>query len=291
MPVSSAFRPFARVALGPPQTQPQGDLWGEEQNRMIANWVTILRNWDTTLHVPSYVRIVLENLRMASDPNSSHNPPVTHFLRFLGYEDAALKWFLYETIAVEWLWGNKRMDYIQGILPRVDLDSHFPVFPGSPGTQKTVRQFLLSHLSASELREIPSVLPPLPATPPPSPSPPAPMPLNRVMFRLLRKPPQQSAKKDDIITIQSSGPSSYTITYQDKSSKCMARKISMSRTQVFEYLSLVFRMVKEDDDPFDSLQIIYPAMPTILFSVSRLDSETRNLIYDGLAMTFDSWVC
>lgn len=270
--------------------EPQGDLWGRDQVRMVANWEAILRRWDQSLDVPSYVRIVNENLRMASDLNHPHDPPVTHFLRFLGYEDAALKWFVYEIIAVEWLWGNKRMDYLQDVISRIDLDSYFPSFPGSPGTQKTVRQFLLSHLTPAELQQVPSVFPPLPATPPPSPISSSGMPRNRVMFRLLRKPPQESAKKDDIITIQSSGPSSYTITYQDKSSKCMARKISLNRQQVFDYLSLVFRMVKEDDDPFDSLQIVYPAMPTVLFSIRRLDSETRNLIYDGLSMTFDSWV-
>jgi hypothetical protein len=259
---------------------------------MVANWDSILRHWDQSLDVPTYVRIVNENLRMASEPNHPHNPPLTHFLRFLSYEDAALKWFIYEIIAVEWLWGNKRMDYLQGVLSHVDLDSRFPLFPGSPRDQKTVRQFLLSHLSSSELAQVPSVVPPLPATPPPSPSVSSlPTPLNRVMFRFVRKPPQHTAKKDDIITIQSSGQDSYTITYQDKSSKCMSRKISMSRVQVFEYLSLVFRMVNEDDDPFDSLQIIYPAMPSVLFSISRLNSNTRNLIYDGLSMTFDSWVC
>lgn len=275
---STAFRPVQ-------MQQPQGDLWGSHQIRMVANWDSILRQWNETLQVPSYVRIVNENLRMASDPNHPHNPPLTHFLRFLSYEDAALKWFVYEIIAVEWLWGNKRMDYLEGVLSRIDLDCHFPAFPGSPGRQKTVRQFLLTHLNESELQQLPSVRSPALA-----PSPSFPMPLNRVVFRFLRKPPHSSSKKDDILTIQSSGPSTYTITYQDKHSKCMARKISLNRRQVFEYLSLVFRMLREDDDPFESLQVFYPAMPTVLFSVKRLDSETRDLLYDSLEMTLDSWV-
>lgn len=259
-------------------------LWTTEQQRMVANWDSILQQWDESLHVPSYVRIVTENLRMASDPNHPHDPPLTHFLRFFSYEDAALKWFIYETVAVEWLWGNKRMDYLQNVISRVDLDTQFPVFPGSPRNSSTIRQFLLQHLSPGELRQLPGVIPPLPASPSSSASPRS----SHITIRLLRKPPKDSAKKDDIITI-SKEEDSYRVRYQDKESKTTPRSIELSQDEVIEYFSTMFRMLKEDADPFDSVQVLFPSMPSVLLSLDTFDSYTRNLVYDGLTFTMNHW--
>jgi hypothetical protein len=94
----------------------------------------------------------------------------------VNYEQDAMKWLLYEFIAIRWLWGSIRLDYVRGVLDEIDsLDSYFPAFPGSPSC--TLRQFVESNLDEEELEYVqmmPALVPMTPLrTAASSPAPPA----------------------------------------------------------------------------------------------------------------------
>lgn len=127
-------------------------IWNENsQVRQVYNWTELLSDWNDSLTMPPYVLTVVENLRAASDPDNTYNPPLSHFLNYLNNEQDAIKWFLYECIAMRWMYGEVRLDYVRDLLTRVEnLDSYFPDFVGSPGSRQTVREFVESSLSERE---------------------------------------------------------------------------------------------------------------------------------------------
>jgi hypothetical protein len=130
-------------------------LWNtNSQTRRIFNWKQLLEDWNASLNMPPYVETVITNLKAAADPNSNSDFPLSHFLTFLNNEPEAITWFLYENIALRWMYGEVRLDYVKDLLELVDLESTFPEFPGSPGRSLTVRQFVESHLDSQELDQV-----------------------------------------------------------------------------------------------------------------------------------------
>ena len=122
----------------------------------IIGWKDILQTWDESVSMHKNVEIVLDNLHAASDYTSNYlNLPLTHFLHYLNYEAEAIQWFVYEVIAMRWMWGESRLDFIQSLLnfyPNlVNLEATFCDFIGSPRYSMTLRQFLTEHLSPEEV--------------------------------------------------------------------------------------------------------------------------------------------
>jgi hypothetical protein len=130
------------------------------QNVRVFNWRELLEDWDNSLTMNPRVQTVVDNLRAACNPDCPQDLPLSHFLTYLNDEPEALKWFLYECVAMRWMWGEVRLDYVGELMNRVDLDSTFPVFPGSTGNQRTIRQFLEDHLTPEEKRVV-DLMPPL----------------------------------------------------------------------------------------------------------------------------------
>ena len=120
----------------------------------IFGWKNILEQWDNSLVMPQKVQVVVDNLRATSDPDSTHEIPLRHFLDYLNYEEEAIMWFLYEVVTLRWTWGETRLDFVKELLRNhndcFDLDKTFPDFPGSPRQTQTVREFLQHFLNADE---------------------------------------------------------------------------------------------------------------------------------------------
>ena len=266
---------------------PSSRLWSSEQIRSITGWTDILKRWHDTLHVPHYVQEVMNNLRAASDPNSNYNPPLADFLRFLGYEQNAYKWFVYEIVAVSWMWGNKRLDYLREILPRLDsLDTLFPFFPGSPATH-TIRSFLESQLTPAEYESL--GLRQRWSNPVTNTNTNSVVTHPVVSIRCLRKEPHDREKYDDVLFIRKVAEGKYRLTYKDKQSKTSCVTEYSSDRDVLNHVRLMLNLLKEDDDPFSSVQVCFPNYPTCLFELSTLNSSKRDLIYDCLESTMNSW--
>ncbi len=120
----------------------------------IFNWKNILEEWDNSLLMPHNIQVIVDNLRAASDSDSTHEVPLRHFLDYLNYEEEAVIWFLYEVVTLRWSWGETRLDFVKEILRNhrdcFSLESRFPDFPGSPRQAQTVRQFLEAFLNTDE---------------------------------------------------------------------------------------------------------------------------------------------
>lgn len=139
-------------------------LWRTNNSHRVYGWLQILNEWNATLEQAPYVETVVENIRAATNQAGDHSPRLSQFLTYVNYEQDAMKWLLYEFIAIRWLWGSIRLDYVRGVLDEIDsLDSYFPAFPGSPSC--TIRQFVQSNLDEEELEYVQMMPPLVPMTP------------------------------------------------------------------------------------------------------------------------------
>lgn len=153
-------------------------LWRSNSSHRVYGWNDILNEWNATLNQAPYVETVVENIRAATNQDGNHSPRLSQFLTYVNYEQDAMKWLLYEFIAIRWLWGSIRLDYVRGVLDEIDsLDSYFPSFPGSPAC--TVRQFVVSNLDEEELEYVQMMPALVPMTPLRSTTFAAPPPLRR----------------------------------------------------------------------------------------------------------------
>lgn len=283
-------------------------LWSvDSQTRRIFGWRNILQNWSETLTAPAYVTTILDNLKVASDPsyNYSYNYPVTHFLSFLNEEDEGIKWLIYEAVALRWMYGSIRTDYLAGLVDYTDVDTYFPTFVGSPGQSVTVRQFLESQLTPHELNLVgmmprlvapPRPLvrtlyrtPPLSATSARAPAAPAATHTRypEIQLRFIRK--DESKINDDIFSIVRKEADLFDIRYNDMDAKVKQHTLGLGRTEVLKHLSYSLRLLTLDEEPFASVQLIVPGMPSILLSPKNLSSSTRDLLYDTVERTMSNW--
>jgi hypothetical protein len=139
---------------------------------IVFGWRDILENWAETLKTPHQVQVVIDNLQAASDWSAEHDIPLDKFLRYLNYEKEAVQWFIYEIIAMRWMWGESRLDFVSYLVHQrsdlINLEEKFCNFPGANKTM-TLRQFLTEHLSQDELEYL-NMPPPPQSYPPRGPS-------------------------------------------------------------------------------------------------------------------------
>jgi hypothetical protein len=230
------------------------------------------------------VDTVLNNLA------TGHQFPAQHYFTYMNEEQDALKWFIYECVASSWMWNSiPRVEYIRVALDLVEnVDSNFPVFPGSP--DGTVRQFLTNNLSASHL-EFVQMMPPLVRQCCGSSSPcGASVVYAKIQFTVIRDPTK--SKSDDVILIERESEETYTYTYTDKTSmaaKKSCRHSGLDTSQVMALLSNLLNLLLLDNEPFYGLQVVLPSTPSIMLKVTDLNSTTRDLIYDAVENVMDSW--
>lgn len=263
-------------------------LWSlRTQNTRIFNWTTLLTQWNDTSdsQPPMPVSTVLANLR------SETSPPIGHFLTYMNSEQDALKWFVYECVASSWMWGGgPRLYYIEQVLPHIEnLDSTFPLFPGSPGANATVRSFLTSSLTQDGLNYI-SMMPPLVSLGTTQQTPSV-QTFPSITFNIIRNMDRSS--DDDIVSIRNLGDDTYSYTYTDPLSKChLGKRVvqeNLTSEEVMNLVRLLFNLLRVDDEPFTALQVFLPNMPTVLVNVKSLTSTTRDLLYDSIESVLDAW--
>lgn len=298
-------------------------LWRSNSSHRVYGWNDILNEWNATLNQAPYVETVVENIRAATNQAGDHSPRLSQFLTYVNYEQEAVKWLLYEFIAIRWMWGSIRLDYVRGVLDEIDsLDSYFPSFPGSPTC--TVRQFVVSNLDEEELEYVqmlPALVPmtPVRSTPPPlrrqsrtraaaDNSPIYPTLSERfsaaqtqiqakrsppIMIRVIRS--LEAKSKDDVIkitpnkAIDENGEKLFTITYNDQDSSVNTKMKKMDEAAVLQYLSNFLRLLTVDEEPFESVQFTFPTLPTVLVTPKNLTSQTRELVYETVETMVANW--
>lgn len=285
------------------------NLWtNDSQIRRIFGWADILREWNYTLKASTYITTLIDNLRATSDPKSTYDFPLSHFVTFLNDEQEGLKWLIYEIVAQRWMYADTPTEYLSELVHRVDVDTGFPSFVGSPLSSKTVREFLEENLSEDELEDV-EMLPRLirmgnqscrmnqnpqincanvnrtTATPVASNKFP-----HSFQLRFLRPEHTNTneASEDTVITISKAKDETYNMHFKDGSYKSI--KTGLYREQLIRYLSVQLRSLAIDDDPYNSVQVMPPNAPSVLYLMDRINSSsTRDLIYDNLEISMEVW--
>jgi hypothetical protein len=99
--------------------------------------------------------------------------------------------------------------------------------------------------------------------------------MNRLSIQFIRK--VDTKKDDDFAIIESNGVDNYTITYTDAiTGNPMA--FNTNGSGVFRWVRRVLRLLEEDADPFQHIQLNVYAMPSTLFSVATLDKHYETIL-------------
>jgi hypothetical protein len=203
---------------------------------------------------------------------------------------------------------------VKDLVNIIDLDSTFPVFPGSPVNTQTVREFLQEHLNEDEQEYVD-------------------MPTTRIgnitiqvtsdgrriintnsnpvsvqhsgittpVIEMKKSKKQKEPKPatlqirfnresgdDDIITIRPEDDNTYSIVFKDTSAGITHTLFDNDQMGVQQYLHQVIRMSCLDEDPYQSIQINFPARPQVILPFNP-DSYTRDLIYDSVESIMENW--
>lgn len=246
------------------------------------DWVSILSNWSSSRVTPMPVKRVLDVLHAATNPNSSQSPPLRQFLRFFNYpeEKDGVYWFLYETVAVRWMFGTIRMDYVRSLTNLLSVDVPFPVFPGSPQNQ-TVRQYLREHLTNDEMASLDLEAPPVVARRPVS----APYP--GALLRIIRN--GNDSSQDDRITIRKTAENTYEFVYIDPCGTVNCKMVGLRSIDVIHQLRYILNFLVIDCMPFESVQVMIPGLPSIMLLTNSINSACRDTIYDAMEKTMTNW--
>jgi len=260
--------------------------WTSSQPTRLFGWTDILARWNAGQRGIA-VDTVLNNL------SSGRQYPAQHYFTYMNEEQDALKWFIYECVASSWLWNSRpRVEYIRVTLDLIEnLDSNFPVFPGSPAG--TVRQFLTDNLSEKELDFV-QMMPPLvrqrQCSSPCTASAVASPVYAKIVFTVIRDP--KNTNMDDTVVISRESDETFTYTYTDKTSmavKKSCRHTGLPMSQVLAMLSNLLNLLLLDAEPFYGLQVALPSTPSIMLKMKDLNSSTRDLVYDAVENVMDFW--
>ena len=72
-------------------------------------------------------------------------------------------------------------------------------------------------------------------------------------------------------------------------SKKKGQEFYATSHELMVYLSLTFKLLRRDDDPYDSVQVDLPVYPQFLFMVSNFKNTKQNLILRAVASVVFDW--
>lgn len=280
-------------------------LWSSTSNAVTYDWNALFEQWAARSVVPAPVKTVQVNLKAATDPQNRHNPSISQFLNFLNFpaEQEGVYWLLHEIVSSRWMFGEIRVDYVREIAKAIDIDIHFPHFPGAPDSSLTVREFLESNLSNKEFsslhldaavpdayavednfedEEVEEVE--------------AEVKVNYPTTHILIIRNKDAKAMDDDITIRKTGRDSYIYRYKDTNAKMCSgethmtcQKVNISASEVIASLRYTLNFLVIDTMPFESIQVMIPGLPSIMLNTADVTAMNRDVIYDAMEMTMRNW--
>lgn len=280
-------------------------LWSSTSNAVTYDWNALFEQWAARSVVPAPIKTVQVNLKAATDPQNRHNPSISQFLNFLNFpaEQEGVYWLLHEIVSSRWMFGEIRVDYVREIAKAIDIDIHFPHFPGAPDSSLTVREFLESNLSNKEFsslhldaavpdayavednfedEEVEEVE--------------AEVKVNYPTTHILIIRNKDAKAMDDDITILKTGRDSYIYRYKDTNAKMCSgethmtcQKVNISASEVIASLRYTLNFLVIDTMPFESIQVMIPGLPSIMLNTADVTAMNRDVIYDAMEMTMRNW--
>lgn len=279
-------------------------LWSSTSNAVTYDWSALFEQWAARSVVPAPIKTVQVNLKAATDPQNRHNPSISQFLNFLNFpaEQEGVYWLLHEIVSSRWMFGEIRVDYVREIAKAIDIDIHFPHFPGAPDSSLTVREFLESNLSNKEFSSLH-----LDAAVPDAyavednfededEEDEAEVMVNYPTTHILIIRNKDAKAMDDDITILKTGRDSYIYRYKDTNAKMCSgethmtcQKVNISASEVIASLRYTLNFLVIDTMPFESIQVMIPGLPSIMLNTADVTAMNRDVIYDAMEMTMRNW--
>jgi len=107
-----------------------------------------------------------------------------------------------------------------------------------------------------------------------------------ILIRFIRK--DASASKDDKVTIDRVGTNQYKLgyTYGEYKTKKEPTYIELNGNDVFRWMRFVIGLLEKDNDPFESVQLDWPFMPSVVFNIDKLGGVYHPLL-DALEFYLD----
>jgi hypothetical protein len=283
-------------------------LWPSTSNAVAYDWNALFEQWAARSVVPAPVKTVQVNLKAATDPQNRHNPSISQFLNFLNFpaEQEGVYWLLHEIVSSRWMFGEIRVDYVREIAKAIDIDIHFPRFPGTPDSSLTVREFLESNLSNKEFSslQLDAAVPDAYAVEDnfedeedeDDEEEEAEVKVNYPTTHILVIRNKDTKAMDDDITILKTGRDSYIYRYKDTNAKMgsgethmTCQKVNISAAEVIASLRYTLNFLVIDTMPFESIQVMIPGLPSIMLNTADVTAMNRDVIYDAMEMTMRNW--
>lgn len=113
------------------------------------------------------------------------------------------------------------------------------------------------------------------------------MPPLNIMIRVVRQ--NGVASNDDMVVINRVGLDRFSLkyTYGDTTRKTPYYIMLTDRT-LLKWVRVLIRLLENDSEPFASVQIDFPIMPSIMVNVNVLD-KAYNTILDAMEFHIDNW--
>ena len=114
------------------------------------------------------------------------------------------------------------------------------------------------------------------------------MPAPKITVRFIRKDEKHSSN-DDIVNIRRVGTNQYKLAYTyGQAKKTTTQSLTLNDDEVFRWMRCTIGLVEKDAEPFESIQLDLPYMPSVVFSVSNLDSVYHRVL-DALNFHLNNW--
>ena len=108
-------------------------------------------------------------------------------------------------------------------------------------------------------------------------------------LRFIRK--GATANTDDTVTItrNNNNNDTYTLTYTYGDTKIkVPRSLTLTDSGVFKWMRNTLRLLENDADPFDLIQLDSPFVPSVVINPTKLHDSYHNLL-DVLEFHLDNW--
>ena len=114
------------------------------------------------------------------------------------------------------------------------------------------------------------------------------MPSSSIVLRFLRKNCESSL--DDIVQIEKLANGLYRLkyTYGFTHVKSKSFCLTLDDRTLFWWVRVLLRLVEKDAEPFESIQIDLPMLPSVLIDVKTLD-DSYHTILDAIEFHLDNW--
>jgi hypothetical protein len=110
------------------------------------------------------------------------------------------------------------------------------------------------------------------------------MQADSILIRFIRK----DSNKDDTVKINRVGTNQYRLgyTYGDSKKKNEPTYVELNGSDVFRWMRFVIGLLEKDNDPFESVQLDWSFMPSVMFNIDTLGSVYHSLL-DALEFYLD----